>query len=144
MRRPRTAAVDALVDTITAERQVVEYLLFKLTALKMLLIADERRFIERAANEVERVIATLREAEERREVALAAVAADWDVPVAELTMSRLSREAPDPTAKVLRDLHRELQKLADDVESVVEDNRRLVASGLGDVQLLLDTVAGSS
>jgi hypothetical protein len=141
--KPRTAAVDALVDTITAERHVVDYLLFKLITLKLLFVADERRFIERAANETERVIDSLRQAEQRRDAAVALVASEWDTPADELTLSRLAREAPEPTAKLFRDLQRSLISLADEIDGVLDDNRRLAEGGLGDVQTLLDAVAGS-
>jgi len=141
--KPRTAAVDALVDTITAERHVVDYLLFKLITLKLLFVADERRFIERAANETERVIDSLRQAEQRRDAAVALVASEWETPAAELTLSRLAREAPEPTAKLFRDLQRSLIGLADEIDGVLDDNRRLAEGGLGDVQTLLDAVAGS-
>jgi hypothetical protein len=141
--KPRTAAVDALVDTITAERHVVDYLLFKLITLKLLFVADERRFIERAANETERVIDSLRQAEQRRDAAVALVASEWDTPADELTLSRLAREAPEPTAKLFRDLQRSLIGLADEIDGVLDDNRRLAEGGLGDVQTLLDAVAGS-
>ena len=141
--KPRTAAVDALVDTITAERHVVDYLLFKLTTLKLLFVADERRFIERAANETERVIDSLRQAEQRRDAAVALVASEWEMPAEELTLSRLAREAPEPTAKLFSDLQRSLISLADEIDGVLDDNRRLAEGGLGDVQTLLDAVAGS-
>jgi len=141
--KPRTAAVDALVDTITAERHVVDYLLFKLTTLKLLFVADERRFIERAANETERVVDNLRQAEQRRDAAVALVASEWEMPAEELTLSRLAREAPEPTAKLFSDLQRSLISLADEIDGVLDDNRRLAEGGLGDVQTLLDAVAGS-
>lgn len=141
--KPRTAAVDALIDTIAAERHVVEYLLFKLITLKLVFVADERRYVEKAANEVERVVDSLRQAEERRAAALRVVAGEWDVAADDLTLSRLSREAPGPTGKVFGDLQRSLRTLADEVEVVVAENRRLVAGGMSNVQSLLDAVAGA-
>ena len=142
--KPRTAAVDALVDTITAERHVVEYLLFKLVTLKLLFVADQRRFLEQAANEAERVVDNLRQAEERRSAALLAVAADWDVDAETLTLSDLARKAPQPAKEQFRSLQRTLRGLADEIEAVLEDNRRLAEGGLGDVHTLLDAVIGTS
>jgi hypothetical protein len=142
--KPRTAAVDALVDTITAERHVVEYLLFKLITLKLLFVSDERRFIEKGANEAERVVESLRQAEERRSAALAIVAGEWEIPAEELTLSRLSREAPAPTAKLFRDLQRSLGALADEIDGVLGENRKLAEGGLGDVHTLLDAVTGTT
>jgi hypothetical protein len=142
--KPRTAAVDALIDTITAERHVVEYLLFKLITLKLLFVSDERRFIEKAANEAERVVDSLRQAEDRRSAALAVVASEWDVTADDLTLSRLSREAPEPTAKLFRDLQRSLRVLADEIDGVLDENRKLAVGGLGDVHTLLDAVAGTA
>jgi FlgN protein len=141
--RPRTAAVDTLIDTITAERHVVEYLLFKLITLKLLFTSDERRFIEKAANEVERVISSLRQAEERRDNALKVVADEWDLPTDALTLSRLAQEAPGPVAKEFRMLQHSLRGLADEVEVVLAENRRLAEGGLGDVRTVLDAVVSS-
>ena len=141
--RPRTAAVDTLIDTITAERHVVEYLLFKLITLKLLFTSDERRFIEKAANEVERVISSLRQAEERRDNALKVVADEWDLPTDVLTLSRLAQEIPGPVAKELRILQHSLRSLADEVEVVLAENRRLAEGGLGDLRTVLDAVVSS-
>jgi hypothetical protein len=141
--RPRTVAVDTLIDTIAAERHVVEYLLFKLITLKLLFISDERRFIEMSANEVERVISSLRQAEERRDHALHVVADEWDLGTDVLTLSRLAQEAPDPAATEIKTLQRSLRGLADEIEAVLAENRRLAEGGLGDVRTVLDAVAGS-
>jgi hypothetical protein len=141
--RPRTVAVDTLIDTVVAERHVVEYLLFKLITLKLLFMSDERRFIEKAANEVERVISSLRQAEERRDSALKVVADEWDLPTDVLTLSRLAQEAPGPAAKEFRTLQHSLRSLADEVEVVLAENRRLAEGGLGDVRTVLDAVVGS-
>ncbi|HSK96880.1 MAG TPA: flagellar export chaperone FlgN [Euzebyales bacterium] len=142
--RPRTAALDTLIDTITAERHVVEYLLFKLITLKLLFVHDERRFIEKAANEAERVISNLRQAEERRDQALQVVADEWDVSADELTLTRLAREAPEPSGKTFRDLQRSLRGLTDEIEAVLEDNRKLAEGGLNDVRTVLDAVVGNA
>ena len=142
--KPRTVAVDTLIDTISAERHVVEYLLFKLITLKLLFINDERRFIERAANEAERVITGLRQAEERRDQALQVVADEWDISAADLTLTRLAQELPAAAAKTCRELQRSLRGLADEVEAVLEENRRLAEGGLNDVRTVLDAVVGST
>ena len=142
--RPRTTAVDTLIDTISAERHVVEYLLFKLITLKLLFTSDERRFIEKAANEAERVIASLRDAEERRDQALQVVADEWDISADELTMSRLAQEAPAAIAKTCRELQRTLRELADEIEQVLDENRKLAEGGLNDLRTVLDAVVGSS
>lgn len=72
------------------------------------------------------------------------VSALWDVRVDELSLSRLALEAPEPAAKQSRDLQRSLHGLADEIDAVTDENRRLAEGGLGDVHSLLDTVVGST
>lgn len=142
--RPRTAAFDALVDTVSAEHDVVEYLLFKLVTLKQLFVADERRFVDPATVEVEQVVDRLRRAEQVRADALAAVAREWEVPVDELTLRRLAREAPGEHAREIERLHRSFVALADEIEGLLDDNRKLAATALTHLRTLLDSVADST
>jgi hypothetical protein len=142
--RPRTAAVDALVETISAERDVVEYLAFKLITLKLLFVADEGRFVEKAAAEAEKVIDSLRVAERHRDRAVEAVAAEWDIRAADLTLERLARETTGEVGDAIARLRTVFAGLADEIEQLLEENRALAESGLNNVRSLLDAVADST
>lgn len=142
--KPRTAAFDALVDTLTAQREVVEYLLFKLVTLKLLFVADERRFLEKAANEVERVIDSLRQAEKHRDAALRVVAGEWDMSTDELTLRRLADETSGETSASVVRLRDAFRTLTDEIEALLEENRALAEGGLSNLRALLDSVADST
>lgn len=141
--RPETAAIDTLLETLNAERQVVEYLLFKVVTLNLLLAADERRWVEPATAEVDRVTERLRVAEEHRTRALSAVASDWGVPVERLSLARLAKDASPASARSFRELQVAFRTATDEIERVMGENRRLADSGLRNIQMLLDSVAGS-
>lgn len=138
----RTAGLERLADTLWAERRVVEYLLFKLVTAKLLLAADETRFVAPALDEVERVVTALRDAETRRTEALAATAREWSMRPDELTLDELVRAAPEPMAGVFREHQKAFVALAEEIEQTAADNRRLATSALTHVQQTLDALTG--
>lgn len=138
----RQEHLEALADTLWAERHLVEFLLYKLTVAKLILAADERRFVSVALSEVERVMAGLRDAEERRNEAVAAVAADWDRPLRELTLSVLAEEAPEPMRSVFADHREGFLELSTEIEETAAENRRLASGALNTVQRALDALTG--
>lgn len=138
----RTRGLEQLAETLWAERNVVQFLLFKLVTAKLLLAADEHRFVAHALDEVERVLAGLREAEARRTAALSATARDWGVPAGDLSLRELVRLAPEPMATVFRDHQESFVALAEEIESTAADNRRLATSALTHVQRTLDALTG--
>jgi hypothetical protein len=140
--RHDTEGLQALTDTLWSERQVVELLLYKLVCAKLLLAADERRFVAMALDEVERVVAALRETEVRRSMAVAQVAAGWGVPVDDLTLGRLAREAPEPWREIFRDHHEAFGALAREIDEAAEENRRLASAGLGRIHETMDMLTG--
>ncbi|HVL99727.1 MAG TPA: flagellar export chaperone FlgN [Egibacteraceae bacterium] len=140
--RDHTPGLDRLAETLGAERRVVEYLLYKLVAAKLLLAADEHRFVPPALEEVERVLAALREAEAQRVDALAATAREWAVAVGDLSLAELVRHAPEPVASVLRAHEHAFRNLAEEIEKTAADNRRLATSALTHVQRALDALTG--
>lgn len=136
--------LERLADTLWTERHVVEYLLFKLVTAKLLLAADDRRFITPAMDEVKCVLTTLRETEARRMEALLPVAAAWRLAAADLTIAELAERAPEPMATVFRDLQEAFIRLADEIEETAAANRRLASTGLAQVHSSLDALAGPS
>lgn len=139
----RTAsALESLADVLWVERHMVEYLLFKLTAAKLFLAADERRFIALALDEVERVVTRLRGAEEDRERVLDAVGEVLGVPAETLTLDELVTRAGEPLRSVFREHHEAFTRLAAEIEDTTTTNRRLASESLGHVRSALDTLTG--
>lgn len=139
---PPRRELEVLADTLWAERHVVEYLLFKLVTAKLILAADERRFVTLALDEVERVLGVLREAETRRAEALAHVAQSWGVHVDQLTLAELAARAPASWRSVFADHQRGFLALAEEIEETSATNRRLATSALSQVRSTLGALAG--
>lgn len=134
--------LQALADTLWAERHVVEYLLFKLVTAKLVLGADERRFISLALDEVDRVVTALREAERRRTAVLARVAATWGAPVADLSLGELATRCSEPLRTVFLDHQDGFRKLATQIEEAAAANRKLASAALTHVQETLGALTG--
>lgn len=141
---PSRERLEALADTLWAERHVVEFLLYKLTVAKLLLVADERRFVSAALSEVEQVVARLRDAEDRRQAALAAVAAEWRRPAADVTLSVLAEETAEPMRGVFDDHRKGFLELSLEIEETAAENRRLATGSLNSIQEALDALTGTA
>lgn len=142
--RPTTTSLEALADDLWSERHLVELLLFKLVSAKLLLAADERRFVAPALDEVQRVLAKLHEAEVRRAITLEDVAGDWRVAADDLTLAELATHAPEPLRGVFRDHQRAFQALVVEIEETAAANRALASSALGQMRQAIDALTGPS
>lgn len=131
-----------LADTLWAERHVVEYLLYKLLTARLMLAADERRFVSVALEEVDRVVGMLREAEQRRAAALARAAESLGVPASELTLAELATRAPGPLRSVFRDHRDAFATMAAEIDEHTRANRRLASSALNDLHATIGGLAG--
>jgi hypothetical protein len=96
-------ALEDLARRLGDERQVVTYLLYKLTVTLLMLAADERRFVPDALEEVERAVELLREGELRRHASLRELASLWMVDPGTLTLTELARRSPPPFHHVFAD-----------------------------------------
>jgi hypothetical protein len=141
--RPSTDHLQALADTLWAERHVVEHLLYRLTCAKLLLAADERRFVALALDEVERTVGALRRAELERSMAVSVVARAWRVADGELTLRVLASTAPEPWRDVFADHEQAFASLAGEIEAATEANRSLAASGLNRIHETMDLLTGT-
>jgi hypothetical protein len=136
--------LEAASETVWSERHVVEYLLFKMTTAKLLLAADERRFVAMALDEVERVVDRLRACEAHRALALAPVAEAWGTDVSELTLAVIAARAPVPWNGVFSDHHATFEQMAAEIEETCAANRALATSALGQVRHALEAMSGPS
>ena len=134
--------LQGLADDLWSERHLVELLLYKLVTAKLLLAADERRFVTLALDEVGRVVDALHDAEARREAAVRAVAAAWAVPVEAVTLHELARQAPEPMRTVFADHATAFLELTAEIEETASTNRRLASATLGHVRASLDALTG--
>jgi hypothetical protein len=142
MRSEPMHRLESLADTLWAERHLVEFLLFKLTTAKLILAADERRYVALALDEVERVVIALRGAESRRAQAVAEAAAELHVDAERLTLSQLATHSPEPLRTVFRDHAEGFLRLATEIEETAVVNRRLASATLSHVQRALDALTG--
>jgi hypothetical protein len=105
------------------EGDVLEMLLFKLTETRLLLEADESRFIARATREVERARTRAREVGLLRAATVALIKPG-------ATLRTLANEAPQPWPSILRDHHTVLTGLLAEIEVVAHQNSGLAQEGL--------------
>jgi hypothetical protein len=141
MRRDRRA-LEELSRRLWEERQVVNHLLFKLTVTRLLLAADERRFVPQALEEVELAVEALRQGEYRRDEALRGLASLWSYDPAMLTLGELARRSPPPFDHTFAEHAVAFRDLAVEIDQVARENRVLANSDLQIVAGQLDQLSG--
>ena len=141
MRRDRRA-LDELSRRLWDERQVVNHLLFKLTVTRLLLAADERRFVPESLEEVERAVEALRQGEYARDAALRELASLWAYDPIELTLGELARRSPPPFDHTFAEHAVAFRDLAGEIEQVARENRVLANGDLQVVAGQLDQLSG--
>lgn len=131
-----------LADTLSAERRLLEQLLFKLVAARLVLAADEARFVPQAMSEVDSAIARIRAGEAHRGSAANALADAIGQPPAKVTLGFLSSWAPEPYRTMFEDHRDQFQRLTTEIEQATLDNRRLASLALGNVAESLGVLLG--
>ncbi|MFP4634403.1 MAG: flagellar export chaperone FlgN [Nitriliruptoraceae bacterium] len=124
------------------EREVVTHLLYRLTVSKLLLAADERRFVADAFDEVEQAVARLRENELARDRAVRDLAERWQVDPQQLTLAELARRSPPPFDHTFSEHRDAFQRLAAEIEDLAGQNRALAANELDAVRGTIDLLTG--
>lgn len=135
--------LEGLADTLWQERHMVEALLYRMVTAKLLLAADEHRFVSAAMDEVEHVVDQLRDAEHDRLAALVEVANRMEVPVEDLTLAEIARRAPAAMRMVFDDHRTAFLDLTAEIEQTADANRQLASSALGRLQRSLDALSGA-
>jgi hypothetical protein len=105
------------------EGDALEQLLFKLIETKLLLEADEARFLPRATREVERARARARELDLLRAASAARIGCG-------ARLRDLAASADGPWPAILRDHHDVLNRLVDEIEVVAHQNAQVAERGL--------------
>lgn len=130
-----TPVLQDLIDQLGRQRQLVEYLLFKLIEARLLLSSgQDAAFVPVALGEIEGVLDRMRDEEKARESLIALLADDWGVEPDRITLGFLTEESPEPYRTAFADHRSEFMTLVDQVEDVTKENRRLAATGLNRVQ----------
>lgn len=139
---PKTSLLKSVQDRLWTERHLLDFLLFKLTAAKLILAADDRRFMSPALAEVEHVIEKLRLAEIERSISVSKLAEEWGVSADALTLAELAERAEEPYGTIFTDHRTALLKVGAEIEEVALENRRLASSSLTDIQENIDLLMG--
>ncbi len=136
------ALLEQLSHRLWDERHVVTQLLYRLTLTRLQLGADATEDVASTLHEVNEVIATLREHEDRRQEALEALADAWGVEADELSLTELARRSPSPFDTTFRDHAATFASLAGEIDQVAADNRSMARNRLDDVASALELLSG--
>ena len=123
-----------LADLLWYERQLMEFLLFKLVSANLMLNADERRFVPPAMAEVEKVIDEIRRIEAERDTAVRDVADDVGVQPTQVSLTYLVEHAPPRLRGVFEDHRVGFMDLTSEIEDITKENRRLATIGLSGIR----------
>lgn len=135
---PLTPVLQDLIDQLGRQRQLVEYLLFKLIEARLLLSSgQDAAFVPAALGEIEGVLDRMRDEEQTRESLISLLAQEWGVEPDQISLSYLVAESPEPYRTAFADHKDEFMTLVDQVEEVTKENRRLAAAGLNRVQSMI-------
>ena len=126
--------MERLSSILEREGEALEVLLFKLVETKLLLTADEARFLPRATREVERARARARELDLLRAATVVQVAGGT-------TLRDVAVRATGPWPGILRDHHDVLTRLVDEIDVVAHQNAQAARLGL---DLLVHEPVGAS
>ncbi len=131
-----------LAQTLSAERELLELLLFKLVEARLILTSDEPRFVPQAMLEVESVVERIRFSELRRNEAVRGFAATVGADPDEITLRYLAAHAPEPY-RTMFEAHRDhFHRLAGQIEQTTLDNRRLASLALQNITDTLGAIIG--
>ncbi len=144
MSAPVPPELTIVADTIAAERQILEHLLFRLVEARLVLSADETRFIAQATREVEDVVSALRASERKRSVSVDQLAIRLGVPSDEVTLGFLVANSPEPYSTIFRRHREAISELAVEIEQLTLENRRLATVAARNVSDTLDAIIGAA
>lgn len=132
--------MEELACLLGRERLLLERLLFKLVALRALLVAGEARFLPWAAGEVDHATAHLREAEVHRALMVNKIAADSGMDDSALSLRMLSRTTPEPYAAIFSDQRRAFRALTVELRECVTHCSAIAGTGQSFVTDVLNRV----
>lgn len=131
-----------LADLLWRERALLEHLLFKLVEAKLILASDEVRMVGLAVAEVRQALHKLKIAELQRVAELERLALSWGMSPTELRLGRLVELAPASLRPIFEDHRNTFLDVADRIERVTRENRRLAALASNGVRESLKSLVG--
>lgn len=119
--------LNALSGVLWRERQLLELLLFKLEEEQLILTSGRTQWLGHATREVESVLEQIRTAELGRSVEADAAAREVGVPEGS-SLIVLAQKAPPPWDDLFADHHAAFVSLTDQISTLAESNRDLLAT----------------
>jgi hypothetical protein len=120
--------MERVASILERERDHLEVLLFKLVETRLILRANELRFLGRATGEVDDARTRCREVDLVRAATVATHAGGT-------TLRHLAASSPEPWPGILRDHHDALATLVSEIELTAHQNAELARLGLEAMQL---------
>lgn len=120
--------MERVASILERERELLESLLFKLVETRLVLQANELRFLARATREVDLARTRCREVDLLRATTVAEHAPG-------ASLRDLANTATDPWPAILRDHHETLSSLVAEIELSAHQNAELARLGLEAMQL---------
>jgi hypothetical protein len=136
------AALDELAARLWDERRIVTFLLYRLTVSRLLLAADERRFITQARREVDQTVGLLLRGELRRNEAVRALAERWQVAPDEVSLPVVAAQAPPPFDHTFTEHLAAFRELAAELAAVPREDRSLTRVGLDHLADSIEQLTG--
>ena len=121
------------------ERHLLELLLFKLDEEQLVLAAGRTRWLPRATREVEMVLEEIRQTELERAVEVSRLSVDLGLP-ASASLRQLAEAAPPPWQGMLLEHRQAFLSHTDEITSLVQTNRELLARGQKAVRDVLASI----
>jgi hypothetical protein len=135
-------AFGALTDVLWREREVLEDLLFKLTAQQMVLRSGESRWVARADAEVRAALEGLQDFEVLRAAEVDLLVRDYGLR-ADVSLRELAETAPEPWPTVLHDHREALRTLTVEIDAAAAHNRGLLQAGERATREALDQITAT-
>jgi hypothetical protein len=133
-----------LAETLHGERQLLEQLLFKLVEARLVLAADEARFLPHALREVEAVVERVRYGESHRQLAVRRLAQAIGQPEDVITLGYLVSWAPEPYKTMFTEHRDHFRRLTTEIEQASLDNRRLANLAIQNLSDTLGSLLGAA
>ena len=130
----------ACIGTVVAR---TETLLWRLTVLRLVAAADEARFVDSAAAEVDLAATELAQVERIRTDLVARLAAQGGAPGAELTLSAIAANAPEGVALALGAYRRRLAGLTAEIEASSAVIRKYLSVAMRHLDAVIGEARGS-
>jgi hypothetical protein len=130
--------MEELAAMLGREHVQLEFLLFKLLQLQHLLRSGDPRFLRWSAEEIKRASQRVADIEGERVQRVMALGLAAGIPASQVTLSALAETAPEPWRTIYRDHCLGYSRLAQEVETVLFESRRLaLESGHAVAEILL-------